>query len=149
MQKYFFTVFQHELSLCWLIILVKSTQSKLSAQAISLYPVRFSADIVDNNNFFFPFLFYSVFCCCSGCCSFSIFFSSFAFLFVCVFFVYFLQLLLLLLLLLLFLLLLYILIHIRICGQVRDEKMFTLSISGSKITFASPSMKPTLTQGLI
>ena len=77
-----------------------------NCQKLSSYPVRFSTDIVNNNNIFFlPFFF--------GFVCFSVFFSFFCFLFLCVVCVFFClkQ-------------KVYILIHIRLCGQVSDEKCF-------------------------
>ena len=87
---------------------------------ISPYPVRFSTNIVNDNNIFFLPVFVGFFC-------FSMLFSFFCLLFLCMFFCLKQK--------------IYILIYIQLCGRVSDEKIFARSICGNKTTFFCPSGK--------
>ena len=88
---------------------------RANCHTISLYPVRFSTDIVNNNNIFFLLFFFGFFFL------FYFFFGFFCFLFLCVWFFCLKQ-------------KIYILIHIWLCGRVSDEEIFTRPISGNKTT---------------
>ena len=80
---------------------------KANCQTVPSYPVRFSTDIIKNNNILFLFFFLGFFC-------FSIFFSFFCCLFPCVWVCFYLlkQ-------------KIRILTHIRLCGRVSNKKFFT------------------------
>ena len=92
--------------------LCKLKVHRVNYQTISLYHVRFSTDIVNNNNIFFLHFFFAFF---------SIFFSFFCFLFLCVCFLFETK--------------IYMLIHIRLCGRVTNENIFTRPFSENKTSF--------------